>query len=111
MRLYPATISRRRRRRIAAAIPRLEAALDDHDDIDRKTRLAPGFAGPRRRIVDEMRTLLGKAPFYVPRRPKPFDLFIATFDTYLGIHRLFRQLERPKSTTDRHAYPRSRREE
>jgi hypothetical protein len=102
----PSSLSRHRYNRIVAALPRLEAALYDHDDIDRKTPLAPGFAGPRRRIVAEMRALLGRAPFQVSRRPEPFELFAATLDTYAAVQQLFRHLKPRQSTVDRHAYPR-----
>lgn len=47
----PSTLSRHRYNRIVAAIPRLEAVLHDLDAIDRKTPLAPGFAGPGRAVV------------------------------------------------------------
>jgi hypothetical protein len=107
----PHTLSRHRYNRIVAAIPRLEAVLHDLDAIDRKTPLAPGFAGPRRRVVAEFRALLGKTPFHVLRRPLPVDLFTAALDTYAVTHLLFRHLKPRQSPPGRHTYPRSSGEE
>lgn len=100
--------SQRQLHRLAPYMPQLIDMLHELDLPDRQTPLAPGFSGPRLRLIDDMRRHLGITPFQLERRPPPGDLFAALLATLISAKAVFRAA-RPR--LKRHAYPRSPRVE
>jgi hypothetical protein len=96
--------SQRQLRRLAPHMPKLIDMLEELDLPDRKTPLAPGFSGPRLRLVNDMRRRLGVTPFQLEHRPPPGDLFVALVVTLAEAKAVFRAARRK---VNRHAYPRS----